>query len=272
VPCAVFGLSPLFLSSVASFFTTASSSVDGGRDMLDVAKYLTCIGILLTLVNLVGGFLIQELPWEENLDKPFVDAVEPFGDDDECAADRYGPDSGFNSSSTGPVGADELPTERTALLGTSTALPAAAPAPSGSLRALVTSSSFWLLGAVVLLATGPCEMYMASLGSVVSSLSRSPALRHAGAPISALALRKRHIALISVVNTLWRLVVGGASDYLASGRADKDRQPAWRRQVRLVFVAVACVGLAAAYGWGATGLSTPTGLWIITFSASCSQS
>ncbi|GAA5856324.1 hypothetical protein JCM9279_006422 [Rhodotorula babjevae] len=263
VPCAVFGLSPLFLSSVASFFTTASS-VDGGRDLLDVAKYLTCIGVLLTLVNLVGGFLIQELPWEENLDKPFVDAVEPFGnEDDECGADHYGPDSGFNSSSTRPVGVDELPTERTALLGASTASSAAAPAPSGSLRAFITSSSFWLLGAVVLLATGPCEMYMASLGSVVSSLSRSPAL-HA-APISALALRKRHIALISVVNTLWRLVVGGASDYLASAGADKERQPAWRRQVRLVFVAVACVGLAAAYGWGATGLSTPAGLWVITF-------
>ncbi|GAA5925803.1 hypothetical protein JCM3775_001504 [Rhodotorula graminis] len=264
VPCAVFGLSPLFLSSVASFFTTASS-VDGRRDMLDVAKYLTCIGVLLTFVNLVGGFLIQELPWGENLDKPFVNVVEPFGNgDDECGVDQYAPDSGFNSSATRPVGADQVSTERTALLGASTTPSSSVTTPSGSLRALISSSSFWLLGAVVLLATGPCEMYMASLGSVVSSLSRLPAL-HAAAPISALALRKRHIAVISVVNTLWRLVVGGASDYLAAAGPDKDRQPAWRRQVRLVFVAVACVGLAAAYGWGATGLATPAGLWVITF-------
>lgn len=143
------------------------------------------------------------------------------------------------------------------------------------MRSFIATSSFWLLGGVVFLATGPAEMYMASVGAIVASLSGSPALLHS--PVSALSIRRRHIALLSVVNTLWRLVVGAASDYLAAplsspasatraGEA-KLHQPAWRRHVRLVFVAVSCALLAAAFSWGATGLSTPAGLWVITFGA-----
>ncbi|BGP38512.1 hypothetical protein JCM10450v2_002460 [Rhodotorula kratochvilovae] len=261
VPCAVFGLSPLFLSTIASFFTTASDAPNHG-DELEVGKYLASLGILLTLVNLVGGFLVKELPWAENIDKPFVDAVEPFD------ADRLGPsgtDSGFVASSTSSV--DEPASERTALLKRNGAASPAIPAQSEPLRAFITTASFWLLGGVVFLATGPAEMYMASLGAIVSSLAGSRSL-HPGRT-SALALRKRHIALLSIANTASRLVVGAASDYLASSATSssaetKDRQPAWRKHVRLIFVAAACVVLAAAYGWGATGLSTPAGLWIVT--------
>ncbi|GAA5821436.1 hypothetical protein JCM3770_007082 [Rhodotorula araucariae] len=265
VPCAVFGLSPLFLSTIASFFTTTTSSDAPVRgDDIQVGRYLASLGILLTLVNALGGLLIQELPWAENIDKPFVDAVEPF-DGDRVGVN--GTDSGLVVSSTSSV--DDSASERTALLQRRAA--AASPdlsAQSEPLRSFVATASFWLLGGVVFLATGPAEMYMASLGAIVSSLAGSRSLQHGST--SALALRTRHIALLSVANTASRLLVGAASDYLAasaltrSGTQAKEPQPACRKHVRLIFVAGACVVLAGAYGWGATGLSTPAGLWLIT--------
>ncbi|BGP01198.1 putative transporter MCH1 [Rhodotorula toruloides] len=259
VPCAVFGLSPLFLSAIASFFTTHTAT----GETLDVAKYLSFLGALLLAVNFIGGFLIKELPWEDNLDKVIVDAIEPF-DDDEARVDE--PDSGFATSPPRSV-ADEA-NERTSLLGK----PAVNVDPTTSSQpftAVLASPCFWLLGGVVFLSTGPAEMYMASIGQVLDTLvSNSVA---AGATTqSALTLAKRHIALLSITNTAWRLVVGAASDYLAAPSDKQAPVSAWRRHVRLVFVGAACALLVAAYGWGGTGLSTPSGLWIITLLTACS--
>ncbi|BGP06482.1 hypothetical protein JCM10049v2_002304 [Rhodotorula toruloides] len=258
VPCAVFGLSPLFLSAIASFFTTHTAT----GETLDVAKYLSFLGALLLAVNFIGGSLIKELPWEDNLDKVIVDAIEPF--DNEARVDE--PDSGFATSP--PRSITDEANERTSLLGK----PAPAlEASSGSqpFTAVLASPCFWLLGGVVFLSTGPAEMYMASVGQILDTLvSNSVA---AGATTqSALTLAKRHIALLSVTNTAWRLIVGAASDYLAAPSDKQAPVSVWRRHVRLILVGAACALLAATYGWGGTGLSTPSGLWIITLLTACS--
>ncbi|GJN87309.1 hypothetical protein Rhopal_000257-T1 [Rhodotorula paludigena] len=266
VPCAVFGLSPLALSAIASFFTSETKTTSSGDD-LDVAGYLACLGVVLTLVNLAGGLLIKELPWDDNIDKVLVDAVEPF--DRERLAAVEGSDSGFVASCASTFA--EPATERTSLLQRSTTATPEPPVESESLRSFASTASFWLLGAVIFLSTGPAEMYMASLGSILASLA--PRSFPRGAPSNALALRKRHIALLAIVNTAWRLVVGAASDYLAAppsrnahnGQSEPAKPRAsWRRHVRLIFVLGACVLLAAAYGWGATGLAAPAGLWAVT--------
>ncbi|BGP14468.1 hypothetical protein JCM10213_004590 [Rhodosporidiobolus nylandii] len=273
VPCAVFGLSPLFLSSLASFFTTPLASPNHPSE-LDAASYLLFLAVFLALVNGIGAALIKNLPWEENLESRIVDALEqPAADRGRLAASSA--DSRVRQSSHGLDPEDRTPDERSSLLGHLPS-PSSASDEDQSLRAFASTASFWLLGGAIFLSTGPGEMYMASLGQVLESLVQPVA--GGFAPLhfpsftptitSALALRKRHIALLSVSNTLSRLFVGAASDWLSarSSRANRSSRSAtaWGKNVRLWFVGAACIALAAAYGWGGTALSSPAGLWVVT--------
>ncbi|KAK4705561.1 hypothetical protein P7C70_g646, partial [Phenoliferia sp. Uapishka_3] len=107
LPCSIFGLSPLFLSSLATFFTSTSSEettfgVSNGE--LDPGRWLLFLAALLATVNLIGGLVLKELPWDE---------------DHEVKRSR-GDDSGFIVASASLSLSDVvLPTERTTLLPTS---------------------------------------------------------------------------------------------------------------------------------------------------------
>lgn len=252
LPCAVFGLSPLFLSTIASFFTSSAVVTDEGS-ALDVRAYLAFLGALLLGVNLAGGFLIRDLPWQDNIDRAFVDVIEPFPDAEDT--------SGYASPA-------EAASERSPLLRTTPAEEAKPESVGGdSFLGFVSTTSFWLLGAVIFFSTGPTEMYMASVAQILASLAPAP-----GSPSSrrrvqygTLTLSKHHVALLSITNTFWRLIVGAASDYLARPAAAAGHKRAgWRKNIRLVFLGGACLLLAAACVWASTGMTTPTGLWVVT--------
>ncbi|TKA57383.1 hypothetical protein B0A53_00612 [Rhodotorula sp. CCFEE 5036] len=255
LPCAVFGLSPLFLSGVASLFTTAAKAVDQGA-ALDVRAYLGFLGALLMAVNLAGGFLIRDLPWQENIDRVIVAAIEPFPDEENLS---------------GYVSPGEQVSERSPLLrrtDAAAATTAVKPITTGdSFGAFISTTSFWLLGAVVFFSTGPAEMYMASVAQIIESLAPTS---HAQLPSKrmsqhgTLTLSKHHVALLSISNTIWRLVIGAASDYLARPASPGRKRSGWRKHVRLVFVGGACVLLALACIWACTGMSSPSGLWVVT--------
>ncbi|GAA5974232.1 hypothetical protein JCM11641_003343 [Rhodosporidiobolus odoratus] len=256
IPCAVFGLSPLFLSSIASPFTSS------GGD-LDARRYLLFLAVVLFIVNGAGAVLIKNLPWEEQIEKVAVDALEPANGD----AEGY-----LNEMSA---------TERTSLL-PSRSSPSPSPSleeSAHSLRSFVSTASFWLLGGIIFLSTGPAEMYMASLGPFLESLVKpAPSSTTSPSFSSTLPLRKRHIALLSIANTLSRLFVGAASDWLSTpsvARGDKGgpavlRRSGWRKSVRLWFLGGGCIALVAAYGWGGMGMRTPAGLWVVTLTTGVS--
>lgn len=255
LPCAVFGLSPLFLSGVASLFTTASKAVDQGA-ALDVRAYLGFLGALLVAVNLAGGFLIRDLPWQENIDRVIVAAIEPFPDEENLS---------------GYVSPGEHVSERSPLLGRNDAAAATSavkPVTTGdSFGAFMSTTSFWLLGAVVFFSTGPAEMYMASVAQIIESLAPSSYAQPPSKGLSrhgTLTLSKHHVALLSITNTIWRLVIGAASDFLARPASPGKRRSGWRKHVRLVFVGGACILLALACIWACTGMSSPSGLWVVT--------
>lgn len=105
VPCAIFGLSPLFLSSLATYFTssdTASSAVLGvAGGELDPGRWLLFLAVLLFVVNGIGGCVLQVIPWEE----------------DHGAVGKRGDDSGFVGNGAVSVAPNAVvPTEQTALL------------------------------------------------------------------------------------------------------------------------------------------------------------
>ncbi|GAA5855916.1 hypothetical protein JCM8547_000413 [Rhodosporidiobolus lusitaniae] len=281
VPCAVFGLSPLFLSSLASFFT--SSRLSPYPAELDASRYLLFLAVSLFIINGIGAVAIRGLPWEDNLEALIVEALEP--EDAVEDVERLLPprvnveDSGFSPSATASISNNVEPDERTALLRRTVGLPPAPPSPPQTLSALLSTASFWLLGGIIFFSTGPCEAYMASLGAVLESLvplplSTLPPIAFSSSSASAavvndLAFRKRHIALLSVANTVSRFVVGAASDWL-SAPSGTGKVPGWGRNVRLLFSGGASATLAAAYGWGGTGMRTPAGLWVVTLATGIS--
>jgi len=298
VPCAIFGLSPLFLSNLARFFTSAhdTASTAGAAEELDPGRWLYFLATLLGAVNLLGAVGLKVIPWEEEQDQAAGDGeavpgglerslTRPPGYDTECAV---------STASLGEV--DGVPDERSALL----PRPAEpAKAETQTLAELLRSPAFWLFGVVFLLATGPCEMVMACLGGVIEAVigvhasasargsasagpARVPLLvlsALAGAPVDGqgLALRRLHVQVISIFNTLSRLVVGALSDYLANVPSAPDPAAApkrWQlalglsgarpRVSRLAFLLLACAALSAVFLLSAATLTTPAGLWALT--------
>ncbi|GAA5879520.1 hypothetical protein JCM16303_003234 [Sporobolomyces ruberrimus] len=297
IPCAVFGLSPLFLSSLASFFTTTYDrypDLPGSSEIeLDPGRWLLFLAALLGIVNGLGGFFLKELPWVEEADEPTAGKI------DEPAQSGNG--------TLGSTNVDLEATERTSLLPSRTRSRSNSQShPSHSrrnssashhshrdhhhhhhhrhhhdsqtLRQFISTPTFWLFGSIILLSTGPVEMYMASLGQILESLlaiSTSATTKISKLGVShALQARRDHIAVLAIANTVSRLGVGAVSDYLSTppNTAREGEQEGVgsatgrgrKRISRLVFLIGACAGLSLVYIWGGTGLSTEDGLWIIT--------
>lgn len=144
-------------------------------------------------------------------------------------------------------------------------------------------------------------MVMASLGGIVESLlgiriaspSSRFALTSASSPIishdaRALALRRLHVQVLSVSNTMSRLLIGLVSDWMSyaaavsppsssSSLAEVERRTgggwqAWARRKlrqrprvsRLAFLFVACAILSASYAFVAMGLDQTGELWVLS--------
>ncbi|GAA5912524.1 uncharacterized protein JCM6883_005932 [Sporobolomyces salmoneus] len=284
VPCAVFGLSPLFLSSLASYFTTEYDrfpNLPGTSEMeLDPGRWLLCLAALLAIVNGIGGIFLKELPWEDELDtvdKAVSDSVD--GGDQEAADERTSLLSSRDRARSTSHSHSRRPSSDRRQSSTHSRLPHHHHPHSQTLRQFISTPTFWLFGSLILLSTGPVEMYMASLGQILESLL-AISTREIVTPMKtgishALQARKDHIAVLAVANTVSRLVVGALSDYLSTpavataeegeGEGEGSRAGTGRKRIsRLVFLMGACAGLALVYVWGGTGLSSESGLWIIT--------
>ncbi|KAM0748169.1 MFS general substrate transporter [Meredithblackwellia eburnea MCA 4105] len=283
IPCSIFGLSPLFLSLLAKFFTSnnVASKIESwevAKGELDPGRWLLFLAALLAAVNALGGLVLKELPW-----------------DDDHPPRRSVP--------TAQGGAP--PTERSSLLPTSastdyTTLPPPPPTESQPLKQFLSDPTFWLFGFAILLSIGPCEMTMASLGAIVESLLGFHILPTTSKPSSsdpasrALGLRTLHVQIISIANTVSRLISGAVSDWLSYSAAPSPpptRSPSPAplsrhsrsrsrsesisislkayfhqspRLTRLAFLGAATAILASAFAFTALSLDRPAGLWILS--------
>jgi hypothetical protein len=162
VPCAIFGLSPLFLSALAPYFTVSSSSsssfpltstagdqTTGINDELDPGQWLLFLALALFIVNGLSGFALCEIPCEEHAAEEGVKGVRG------AREGEGGRDSGFVGSEENSVvdveRDGEGATERTALLGARRE--AMTEKEEQSIAQLLRTPTFWLFGLVIFLST-----------------------------------------------------------------------------------------------------------------------
>lgn len=145
-------------------------------------------------------------------------------------------------------------------------------------------------------------MVMASLGGIVESLlgiriaSPSSSFLPSSAllvlPLSvshdarALALRRLHVQVLSISNTVSRLLIGLVSDWMSYSAAppptarEEEVEGGWRgwmrrtvrqrpRVSRLAFLVSACGILCAAFAFVATGMDQTDQLWVLSVGECC---
>ncbi|CCO26251.1 putative transporter MCH1 [Rhizoctonia solani AG-1 IB] len=223
IPLALFGLSPLFLSYVASLPTF---QLDNGE--LDAPRFLWFLAVGTGGIHLISAFGLRVRYDLTSIDDTVVETPNP---------------------------ARNL-SERTPLLQKSLITPPNSPPrpvleypeEDSSVIALLSDSSFWIFAAVFLVITGSSEMVISNIGSIVMTLP--------GTDNTATQVR-----LISIANTLARLFSGPLAD-LVSPVAEKDacgsyKFPTTRRLSRMIFPCLALstsslpilsVGTGLAYG------------------------
>lgn len=233
---ALFGLSPLFLSFLASaFFTTPETG-------LDVSHYLTCLAILAGVVNFFGAL---------TMGTPQTLAQKAQED-----ADTEQPDEhtqllpGKVSTATGDV----VPVEE-----------------DGTVLDLLKDVHFGALIAVALLVCGVCEMIMSNMGTIVLSLpsysrsqSQIPGIQEVGTD----SATSTQVRLLSLSNTISRLVVGPLADFVspvASYLPNGNRQFLRKHHIsRVAFLALASILLAATFLATELRVRTQQDLWILS--------
>jgi len=166
---ALFGLSPLFLSVIASkFFTDPEIG-------LNVTEYLRFLSVLTGLVHLFGAFNIKT------------------------------PAAGISISDTEQASNVD---ERSPLLPSTSHSNVDKPS-AGSAMDLLRDPSFWVLAFFALVTLGSCEMVISNIGTIVLSLPPSTSM-----PSAELATSTQ-VRLISIANTLSRLLVGPLADFVS---------------------------------------------------------
>ncbi|KAH9050733.1 MFS general substrate transporter [Lactarius hengduanensis] len=172
----LFGLSPLFLSLLAStFFTDPSTGLDVPR-----------IG------HLIGAFIMR-LCKPQCITTPSTPASAPTSDEERSIDEREPllPNKPHRSESQIiPIGESRPVIE------------------------LFKDSHFWLLALVALIILGSCEMIISNIGTIVLSLN-SGRIVSIGGSSSAGAATATQVRLISISNTLSRVVVGPLADLIS---------------------------------------------------------
>lgn len=294
LPLSLIGLSSLFLSS----FSNLPVFIDSEDGEIDATKYIAFLGCLAVSVNLFGSvFMRVTLP-----ESIFADSdSESDYDSDDSEADHY--TAGL--SSIADLSQSLHLDEHTPLLigGPEAAREDLEAELAGkdvhrwTVVGLLHNEGFWAFGLIIAGCIGPSETLMASIGSVASSLlppdsravfvdvikafaswSPSATVSTALKDSSALAIRNKHLFIVSIASTVARLITGFTADWLApapiavpAAPSDDPNAPSHyfvqRDPVRLrrsVFCALCAAFLAICFAYNAAFLEEESQLWILS--------
>ncbi|CDO72862.1 hypothetical protein BN946_scf185002.g47 [Trametes cinnabarina] len=234
----IFGLSPFFLSLVASEYFTPP-----GRT-LDVASFFAFMAMLTGVVHVFSTLVFRTTP------------ITQESPDDERRVGE-GP-----STSAGPseaVGASEeaepllaKPKDSTIVRVVRVQEPQ-----HGSTLDLFKDPYFWILCLWMLLVVGAAEMVVSNLGSIVLTLPSSTSS-------DTTANVSRQVRLLSFFNTASRLVMGPLADLLAPVASHFEGVWSFTRRrhlSRVVFLFTTSLILALTFTWVEVGIRTQEAIW-----------
>ncbi|KAI0065494.1 MFS general substrate transporter [Artomyces pyxidatus] len=238
----LFGLSPLFLSLIASqFFTDA---VHG----LNATKFLTFLAVSAGCVHLIGAFTLRFLPSEQPIVTSTREDSSSISDDDlERAADIDEQQPLLGNKAQVDVSVISVDDE-------------------GTVLDLLKDPQFWLLFLIVTVVLGSCEMVISNIGTIVLSLPSS-AISGATLNPSADAATSKQVRLLSIANTLSRLVSGPLADFvspIASHLPGGAPFPRKHFASRVSFLSGATLVLAGAFTALETMIKSQDSLWLLS--------
>ncbi|CCL98441.1 uncharacterized protein FIBRA_00438 [Fibroporia radiculosa] len=237
---AIFGMSPLFLSLVATKYFADS---DAG---VKVVPFFVFMSILTGTVNFFGGLILpgppkEGIPTEITSDEHLVGFDEVrYMDADETRSLLHGPPSGKSVA-----GAAIIPVQEPKRL---------------SSAGLLGDPSFWILASAVSLLVGAAEMIKSNIGLIVLSLPATSSAQNISVQVQ----------LIAVCDTITRLLIGPLADvtspvalYSSDGVWSFPRKPYF---TRVWFFASAAVLYVAAFIWPVVGIRSQEALWPLSIS------
>ncbi|KAG0149770.1 hypothetical protein CROQUDRAFT_39502 [Cronartium quercuum f. sp. fusiforme G11] len=215
-PASLFGLSPLL-------FTFIGTRLFGHDDQFDVFGYLHMLAGVTLVVNLCGWIGLPE-PARSTILTPSHDSEREPLISQPTRSHPKTVDAREQSTTCETMSHDVVQ--------------------ANSVARFLTQPSVWCLGLVVLLTAGPAEMTVSSIGAVADSFIST-------APV---ALKARHVQLMSLANTLTRLGSGWLSDKLCRDSPQASR-------IRLSFMAFAPMLYATVCCWIMLGGAK---LWLLS--------
>jgi len=237
---ALFGLSPLFLCLLAStFFTDPSTG-------LDAPRFLNFLALTSGVIHLLGAFNMRL-----------------------CKAQHMSP---LTPASASASEEERSIDEREPLLPNKPISSDSQVIPIGEGRSvieLLKDSHFLLLAFVALITLGSCEMIISNIGTIVLSLN-SEHTSSIEVPSSAIAATTTQVRLISVSNTLSRIVSGPLADLIspvtprASGELPSP--PQRYRISKVALLSFIPLLLAGTFVYLELAIRTPDDLWILSVS------
>ncbi|RDB20968.1 putative transporter MCH1 [Hypsizygus marmoreus] len=224
---ALFGLSPLCLSTLASKFF-----MDHDSGLLDIVSFLKFMALLTASTHILGAFaLCSPVTYLVSLSLP------------------------VSSSST------EAMNESSSLLSRKSGVVADANSPDP-----IPDPYFWLLALYCLIVIGASEMVISNIGTIVLSLP--PAAGRQGSTSD--EVTSNQVKILSVANTLSRLVVGPLADFVSpvASHLPKDLvvYPRKHRVSRIVFLSGATLLLGLAFLWMEIGVKSREAIWLLSVS------
>nr|XP_031862035.1 uncharacterized protein CI109_002448 [Kwoniella shandongensis]KAA5529107.1 hypothetical protein CI109_002448 [Kwoniella shandongensis] len=205
LPLSLIGLSALVLSS----FSTLPIFMSDGD--LNAAKFIYFLGILAPAVNLFGFLFMRVLP------EPLPESLKFEGGGDDLDEDQ---DEEAEEEMSRSIGQLLHLDEHTPLLigGPEAAREEIEEGKNEiwGVKELVGDwKGFWIFGILLALVIGPGEMVFSSIGSILTSLLPSTIDLLNASTDNPLALRNKHVYLLSLSSTISRLVTGLLADYLS---------------------------------------------------------
>ncbi|KAI8998501.1 MFS general substrate transporter [Trametes punicea] len=237
----IFGLSPLFLSVVASKYFTLPGQT------LDVPQFFTFMAVLTGSVHFMSALIFRASPiaHEEPRESgvSIIPSTRTESSDAPSSLEEAEPLLEDNTlTPKDPASVHVVPVEEPQ---------------HGSALDLFKDPHFWLLSLWMLLVVGAAEMVFSNLGSIVLSL---PSSTTSGTTANV----SSQVRLLSFFNTASRLLIGPLADVVAPVASYFEGVWSFTRRrhlSRVVFAVATSLILAVTFAWLEVGVQTQEAIW-----------